>query len=92
MAQQTAIPSVLTTCGFTLAPEGNFIMGNEGLDRWTNFTLIGYGDLASIAKSASRHTPPFSIGVLKLKCLTALKFWIEDKIRMNEPRVAAHFT
>ena len=27
-----------------------------------------------------------------MKMLTALKFWIEDKIRMDEPHVAGHFT
>ena len=27
-----------------------------------------------------------------MKMLTALKFWIEDKIRMNEPHVAGQFT
>ena len=67
-------------------------MGNEGLDCWTSFTLIDFDDLASISKSASRHTTPFTIGVLKLKCLTAVKFWIEDKIRMNETPVVAAFT
>ena len=67
-------------------------MSSEGLDCWINFTLIDFVDLANIAKSASRHTTPFTIGVLKLKCLNALKFWIEDKIRMNEPYVAAAFT
>ena len=92
MAQRTAIRNVLTTCGFTVAAERNFIMGNAGIYRWTAFTLIGYDDLASIAKNASCHNVPFSIGVLKLKCLTALKFWTEDKIRMNENHAPAQFT
>ena len=43
-------------------------------------------------KDASCHTVPFSIGIFKLKCLAALKFWIEDKIRMNELHVATQFT
>ena len=92
MAQRTAMINVLTTCGFGIAGERNFIIGNEGLDRFLSFTMITYDDLANITKNASRHTPPFSIGVLKMKMLTALKFWIEDKIRMNEPHVAGHFT
>ena len=92
MIQQTAITAILTTCSFIVPTQRNFIMGNEGLDLWTCFTLISFYYLASITKSASRHTTPFTIGVLKLKCLTVLKFWIEDKIRMNEAHVAAHFT
>ena len=67
-------------------------MDNEDLDRWTAFSLIGYDDLPSIAKNTPRHTAPFSIGVLELKCLAAMKFWIEDKTRINEPHVTAQFT
>ena len=92
MAQHTVTGAILTTCGFTLAPQCNFIMGNEGLTCWTNFTLIGYDNLASIAKSTFCHTTLFSIGVFKLKCLTALEFWIGDKTRMNKLHVVAHFT
>ena len=69
-----------------------YMMTNEGLNCWINFTLIDFKDLANIAKLASCHTTPFTIGVLKLKCLNALKFWIEDKIRINEPHVAGDFT
>ena len=90
MAQRTAIGAVLTTCSFTLAVEHNFVMRNKGLDCWTAFSLIGYDDLESVAKNLSRHTVPFSIGVLKLKCLAALKFWTEDKTRMNEPHDAVY--
>ena len=83
--QRTAMSNILTTCGFG-------VINDEGLDRFLSFTMISYEDLAHIAKNATRHIPPFSIGVLKMKMLTALKFWIEDKIRMNEPHVAGHFT
>ena len=79
MAQQTAIVVVLTTCSFTAAAQRAYIMGSEGLDRWLNFTLLDFDDLNNIAKSASRHTTSFTIGVLKLKCLHDLKFWIEDR-------------
>ena len=50
MAQRTAITSALTTCGFSVAAERNFIMVNEGLDRWLSFTMINYDDLANIVK------------------------------------------
>ena len=53
---------------------------------------IDYDDFASISKNASRHTPPFSLGVLKQKRLSALKFWIEDKARMNELPTTVAFT
>ena len=94
--QRTAMINVLITCGFGIAGERNFTINNEGLDRFLSFTMISYEDLAHIAKMhlVNNLPPPpaFSIGVLKIKMLTALKFWIEDKIRMNEPHVAGHFT
>ena len=40
MVQHTAIGAVLTTFGFNTAKERYFVMGNEGLDRWTAFSLI----------------------------------------------------
>ena len=92
MANRAAINTVLTICGFCTAPQRNFILNSEGLDNWTSFTLIDYDDLPSIAKNASRHTASFPIGVIKLKCLATLKFWIEDNIRMNETHAAAAFT
>ena len=87
MAQRIAIRNVLTTCGFTVATERNFTMGNEGLDCWIAFTLIIFDDLATI-----RNFAQFTISALKLRCLIVLKFWIDDKIRMNEPHVASQFT
>ena len=84
MANQQAINIVLTVCGFRTAPQRTLILDTEDLDSWTAFTLIDYNDFSSIAKNASRHTAPFAIRVLKQKRLAALKFWIEDMIRMNE--------
>ena len=92
MANRAAINTVLTVYGFSTAPQRNFILLTEGLDSWIAFTLIDYDDFSSIAKNASRHTAPFSLGVLKQKRLAALKFWIEDMIRMNETHTAAAFT
>mmetsp|Transcript_9004 Transcript_9004/g.10534 ORF Transcript_9004/g.10534 Transcript_9004/m.10534 type:complete len:89 (-) Transcript_9004:1524-1790(-) len=54
--------------------------------------MIEFIDFVDIAKSASRHTAPFTISVLKLKCLKTLKFWIEDKLRMNKPLAVTVFT
>ena len=89
MANRAAIGSVLSICGFCTAPQRNFVTDSEGLDSWTAFSLIDYNDLPSIAKNTTRHMTPFSIGVLKLKYLAALKFWIKDKTRMNEPHGVA---
>ena len=91
MTNRAAINTVLTVCGFRTAPQRNFILDIEGLDSWISFTSIDYDDLLSIAKNASRHTAPFAIGVLKQKHLAALKFWIEDVIRMNETYIATVF-
>ena len=81
---QAEINIALTVCGFSTGPQQNIIMTTEGLDSWIAFTLIDYTDFASISKNTSHHTAPFSLGVLKQKRLAALKFWIEDVIRMNE--------
>ena len=64
----------------------------ESLDSWAAFEAINYKNFASISKNASRHTPPFSLGVLKQKRLSALKFWIKDKAWMNELPTAVAFT
>ena len=56
--QRTAMINVLTTCGFGIAAQRNFIINDEGLDRFLSFTMISYEDLAHIAKNASHHTPP----------------------------------
>ena len=84
MAQRTAIGAFLTTCGFTSARDLNFIMENEGINRWIIFTLIDFDDLANVGNFA-----PFTIITLKLRYLLVLKFWIEDKIRMNTPHVVS---
>ena len=93
IALRQQINLILQTCGFTVVNQKNFLSNDEGLNSWVAFTSIDYDDFAQISKNASRHTAPFSIGVLKQKRLTALKFWIEDLIRMDElPHTAARFT
>ena len=86
------INTTLQVCGFTVQAHRNFLLTSESLDTWASFEAIEYDDFASISKNATRHTPPFSLGVLKQKRLSALKFWIEDKARMNKVPVAANFT
>ena len=36
-----------------------------------------------VASRAANHTPPFTLGVVKIRSLRALKFWIEDQIRFD---------
>ena len=80
MANQQAINTVLTVCGFYTASQRTFILDTEGLDSWKTFISIDYDDFPSIATNAFRHTPSFVIGILKQKRLAALNFWIEDMI------------
>ena len=90
---RTEINATLQVCGFTVAAQNNFLMTTKGLDSWVAFTSIDYEDFAGISKNASHHTPSFSLGVLKQKRLSAIKFWIEDAIWMNElPHTAIAFT
>ena len=68
------INTTLQVCGFTAAPQQDSILTTEGLDSWVAFTSIDYADFESISKNSSRHTTPFSLGMLKQKRLAALKF------------------
>ena len=76
----------LSTCGFTNVTQLNFIVDNKGFNRWIVFTLIDFDALTII-----REFTPFPISSTKLLCLAVLKFWIEDKIRMNKPHIAYQF-
>ena len=60
--QRTTMINVLTTCGFGLAAQRNFIINDEGLDRFLSFTMISYEDLAHIAKNATCHPPLLNWG------------------------------
>ena len=48
--------------------------------------LVDFDALATI-----KATTPFDINTTKLFHLAILKFWIEDKIRMNEPHLVSQF-
>ena len=90
---QAEINTTLQVCGFIVAAQKNLILTTEGLNSWVAFTLIDYDDFAGISKNASHHTAPFLLRVLKQKRLSALKFWIEDAVQMNElPHTATAFT
>lgn len=52
--------------------------------------MIEFTNFTDIAKSASRHTARFTIGVQQ--SLKALKSWIEDMLRMSKLLVAVDFT
>ena len=52
MAMLVVICNVLTTCGFTVPHERDYITTNEGLDCWDAFTIIDLDDFEDIAKSA----------------------------------------
>ena len=43
--QRTTMINVLTTCGFGLAAQRNFIINDEGLDRFLSFTINAPRDL-----------------------------------------------
>ena len=72
------INTCLTVCGFSVVGQRNFLTQTEALDSWAAFMAIDYTDFSGISKNAFRHATPFSLGVLKQKRLSALKFWIED--------------
>ena len=88
----TAMVDVLTTCGFVTASHRNYLLNAQGLDSWNAYTMIQCEDFVKISKQASRNNPRITIGIIKLKNLKALKFWIEDKNRMAEIPVHTDFT
>ena len=89
---QVAMTAVLTTCGFTTAAHCTYIITTHGLNSWNAYTMIEFEDFAEISKQASRNTPRITIGVIKIKSLKAVKFWIEDKHRMDELPSHTDFT
>ena len=89
---QTAMVDVLTKCGFATVVHRNYILNAQGLDSWNAYTMIDFADIVEISKQASRNNPRITIGIIKLKNLKALKFWIEDKNRMAEIPVHTDFT
>ena len=84
--ERREIRDALKTCRFTDITQLNFIVHIENFDRWRSFTLVDFDALATISITA-----PFHISATKLFCLAISKFWIEDKIRMNEPHLAHQF-
>ena len=84
--------AAVTKCGFTFTAHCTYIINTHGLNSWNTYTMIEFEDFAEISKQASRNTPRFTIGVIKIKNLKALKFWIEDKHRMDELPSHADFT
>ena len=84
MARLIAIRLVLDACGFTEEPQKDYLIKDEGLDCWDAFTMVDFEDFSTIANETAKQYPdPFTIGAVKVKALKALKFWIEDKQRMN---------
>ena len=92
MAVRTAMNSVLTKCGFSVTDQRTYLIDVKGLNCWTTFATIDFSDFGDIAKQTAQHTVPFTIGVVKIIALKALKFWIEDKGRMDEVRRHGSFT
>ena len=80
------IKEALKVCGFTNPTNCNFIVHTENFSRWGSFTLVDFDALATPGATAT-----FDVSATKLFCLAVLKFWIEDKIRMNEPHLASQF-
>ena len=84
--KQRDIKEALKTCWFTNPTHHIFIVHTEDFSRWGSFTLVDFDALHTL-----RATAAFNIRATKLFCLAVLKFWIEDKIRMNEPHLASQF-
>ena len=83
-AMQAAMTYVLITFGFTVASHCMYIITTHELNSWNAYKMIKFEDFAEISKQqASRNTPRITIGVIKIKSLKAVKFWIEDKHRMD---------
>ena len=84
--EQRDIKEALKVCGFTDPTHCNFIVHTENFSRWGSFILVNFDAFATL-----RATATFDISATQLLRLSVLKFWIEDKIRMNEPHLASQF-
>ena len=80
------IKEALNTCGFIDPKHRNFIVHTENFNYWGCYTLVDFDALVTL-----RATAPFDISATQLLRLSVLKFWIEDKIRMNERHLASQF-
>ena len=80
-----AIRMVLNTCRFTEDLQADYLINDEGLDCWNALRIVDFEDFSEIGKPAAKRYPdPLTIGAVKVKALNSLKFWIEDKQRINE--------
>ena len=84
--ERREIGEALKTCEFTDVTQRNFIVYTENFDLWRSFTLVDFDALATISVTA-----PFHISATKLLCFAVLKFWIEEKIRINEFHLTHQF-
>ena len=77
------IKACLSVCGITVVAQQNYLIDQEGLSAFDSFCIIQAKDFNMMASRAAKHTPPFTLGVVKIWSLWALKFWIKDQIRFD---------
>ena len=84
------IKACLSVCGITVVAQQNYLIDQEGLLAFDSFCIIQAKDFDMVASRAAKHTPPFTLGVVKIRSLRALKFWIEDQIRFDATATIRH--
>ena len=84
------IKACLSVCGITVAAQQTYLIDQEGLSSFDSFCIIQAKDFDMVASRAAKQTPPFTLGVVKIRSLRALKFWIEDQIRFDATATIRH--
>ena len=84
------IKACLSLCGITVAAQQNNLIDQEGLSSFDSFCIIQAKNFDMVASRATKHTPPFTLGVVKIRSLRALRFWIEDQIRFDATATIRH--
>ena len=86
VAERQQMIALLNMCNITIVRQVSFLIDNQGLSSFANIRLLEVSDFDQIASDTSSIRPTvraFQIGMFRLKCLKALKFWVDDQINQG---------
>ena len=86
VAERQQMIALLNMCNITIVRQVSFLIDNQGLSSFANIRLLEVSDFDQIASDTSSIRPTvraFQIGIFRLKCLKALKFWVDDQINQG---------
>jgi len=82
VAERQQMIALLNVCDFNLDRHITFLIDTQGLSSFANIRLLELSDFDQIASDASSVKPvarSFTMGIVRLNALKALKFWVDDQ-------------